>query len=798
MTIREIFEQAASLDRTQRDDYLRRVCEDDDQISQVARMLDLLDANADFLQTPVLDEATRDAIIDRAEEPMPTRIGRYRILARLGAGGMGTIYEAAQASPDRHVALKLIHADLGGRQARERFSLEAEVLGRLHHPGIAQIYEAGVADIDAVARPFIAMELIEGAHVDVHATSLNVDAKLDLIARIADAVHHAHMRGVIHRDLKASNVLVDAEGRPKIVDFGVARLLEGDPMLTRTGGPVGTIASMSPEQLEGSAADVDTRSDVYALGALAYLLMAGRPAHELRGAGIVEAARLVREQVPLRLHEIDPSMDPDVDTIVRTAMAPDRDRRYASAAAMGADIRRCLEHRPIEARRPTIRYQASRWARRHRALAAGVGVAMATVLLATIGTSTALIWAVNERREADARAADAETALAFLQRMLTSAEPAALGRDARVIEVLAMASATLDDGLDGQPLLEARLRQMVAETYQALGEHDVAESHLRRALDLREAEFGTHAPDTLDSRHALAYSLVRRSRYDEAEPLIRDVLDTRSRRLGEHDVTTLESMHVLGLLLDLDGRYDESLPVLGAFQTLTETLGPDHELAMTADNCMANLQHHLGNAEQARDLHASTLQRRTTVLGREHPDTLQSLNNLGGVHADLGDYQHAERILREAADLSDRVRGPRHPATLTTKANLAVVLRRLDRIDEARTLLQRVLADREAVLGPHHSETIIAMGNLASIHVQQTRHDKAADLLEAAITRSFDAGLAEHPTTGRLLLMQARVLDALGRRDDAIAALDNAEAILVPALGEDGRSICATVRASLQ
>ena len=612
MTVREIFEQACAIDSADRDDYLRRVCADDAQRSQVSRMLDLLDANHEFLQTPVLDDATRDAILERTDEPTPARIGRYRIIARRDAGGMGTIYEAVQQSPDRRVALKLIHADLSGREARQRFALEAEVLGRLHHPGIAQIFEAGVADVGGAARPFIAMELIDGAHVDEHAAGLGMCDRLELIANIADAVHHAHMRGVIHRDLKASNVLVDAEGRPRIVDFGVARLLERDPMTTRTGAPVGTITSMSPEQLEGRADDVDTRSDVFALGALAYHIIAGRPAHELRGVGLVEAARIVREQAPVRLREIDPSIDPDVDTIVRTAMAPDRDRRYASAAAMAADIRRCLEHRPIEARRPTLRYQAGRWARRQRALAAGAGVAIVAIVVATIGTGMALVWAVQERREADARAADAETALAFLQGMLTSAEPAALGRDARVIEVLATASATLDAGLEEQPLLEARLRQMVAETYQALGEHDIAESHLRRALFLREATLGAHDPDTLASGHALADSLVRRSRYDEAEPLIRDVLESRTARLGEGDIRTLRSMHVLGLLLDFDGRYDEAFEVLDTLQSLTASgLGADHVLTMTADNCMANVLHHLGRSEQARDLHARTLQRRT-------------------------------------------------------------------------------------------------------------------------------------------------------------------------------------------
>lgn len=796
MTIREIFEQASALEGERRDDYLRRVCADDDQRSQVSRMLDLLDGNDAFLETPVLDQSTRDAILDRAEDPVPERLGRYHIIARRGAGGMGTIYEAAQESPKRRVALKLIHADLAGRQARERFALEADVLGRLHHPGIAQIYEAGVAELDGHTRPFIAMELIEGEHIDAYAKTLDAPDRLRLVALVADAVHHAHMRGVIHRDLKASNVLVDAEGRPKIVDFGVARLVEHDPCLTRTAAPVGTVAAMSPEQLAGSD-DIDTRSDVYALGALAYLILAGRSAHDLSHVGIADAARILREHEPARLRDVDGAIDPDVDTIVRTAMAPDRDRRYASAAAFSADIRRCLAHRPIEARRPTLRYQFGRWARRHRAVAAGLGVGLAALLLATVGTSAALVWAVNERRAADARAADAETALQFLQDMLTSAKPAALGRDARVIEVLAMASATLAEGLDDQPLLEARLRHMIAETYQALGEHDVAEMHLRRALSLRETGLGDHAPDTLQTRHTLAYSLVKSSRYDEAEPLIADVLDIRRHRLGPRDVKTLESMHVLGLLLEFDGRYDEAHGVLAELQTGAHTLGRDHPLAMTADNCMANLQLHLGNAEQARDLHADTLRRRTDALGREHPDTLQSLGNLGGVHVELGDLNQAETILREAAELSDHVRGPLHPQTLTTKANLAVVLRRLNQVDAARTLLEQVLADREHILGPHHIETIIAMGNLASIHVQQRDDEKAARVLQVAVERADVGDLGDHPTTGRLLLMHARVLDELGRRADALDALDRAESILVAAHGDDGRAMCAPIRARL-
>jgi tetratricopeptide (TPR) repeat protein len=800
-SVRVLFDEAAALAPDAREAFLARACNGDDSLrTRVGRMLDLLESNGSFLRTPVLDARSRDALLDAdADEPIPERVGRYVIIGRTGVGGMGTVYEAEQDSPRRHVALKLIRAGVASRQALDRFALEAEVLGRLRHEGIAQIYEAGVAEVDGRPRPFIAMELIEGEHIDAYARTLDLDGRLRLVADVCDALHHAHTRGVIHRDLKASNVLVDEAGHPKIVDFGIARLLERDVSMTRTGSPLGTLSAMSPEQLDAGPGEVDTRSDVYALGALAYEIIAGRPAHDVRDKGLVEAARIITQEQPTRLRDIDPAIDTDVETIIATAMAKDRDRRYASAAAMADDIRRYLDRRPIVARPPTLAYQARRWAQRNRALAVVTCAAVVLLAFASIGTAAALVWALGEQERAVARATDAEISLDYLRRMLTSVEPAALGRDARVIQVLELASQSLAPELADRPLLEARLRQMIGVTYLALGESTVAEEHLRRAFDLRSARLSPTDPDRLESAYALGLVLVELARFDEAEPLVTGTYETRRKTLGDADERTLRSLHSLGKLLEDTGRYQEARDASGRLHDLAlDALGERHELTLTATNCMANTEFHLGHADEALRLHEETLARRTDVLGRDHPDTLQSLNNLGGVCIETGDLERADELLTEAAEVSDRVRGPRHPESLTTRANLAVVKRRLGRMDDALALARQVLDARVETLGQGHPETIISMGNLAAIQLQAGHAADAASTLEQAIALSREDGQGAHPTTGRLLLMHAGVLTSLGRLDEAERSLDDAETVLVGAFADEGAAMCEGVRLRLE
>jgi WD40 repeat protein/predicted Ser/Thr protein kinase len=413
----EVFDQLADVPAEQREAALRAACGDDAALRAEVEWLLALDDRlaptgdqAGFLESPVLRAPgpTRPAPGPEPpppEEPrLPDRLGRYRVLRLLGEGGMGAVYEAEQDGPHRRVALKVIRPGLLAAALLKRFAQEVEILGRLHHPGIAQIYEAGVAQD---GQPFFAMEFVHGLPLDEYARrqGLDVAARVGLMARVCDAVQHAHDQGVIHRDLKPANILVEEGGQPKVLDFGVARATDADLVsgtgLTRTGQLLGTPHYMSPEQVTPDPSAIDHRADVYALGVILFELLAHRLPYQLENRPLAEAARLIQEQDAPRLGSIHPELRGDVETIVAKALEKDRARRYATAADLGADLRRWLAHEPIQARPPSALYHLRKFARRHKGLVAGVLATGAALVLGLVGTIVFAVGEARQRRQAD-------------------------------------------------------------------------------------------------------------------------------------------------------------------------------------------------------------------------------------------------------------------------------------------------------------------------------------------------------------------------------------------------------------
>jgi WD40 repeat protein/predicted Ser/Thr protein kinase len=406
-----VFDQLADVPPQERPAALAAACADEPFLHAEVEKLLALDAQLaahkseqGFLQSPFLrrpsgSDPTFGPLAPDAKLRIPERVGRYRVLRLLGEGGMGIVYEAEQDNPRRPVALKVIRPGLLSPPLAKRFSHEAQILGRLHHPGIAQIYEAGVADDGG---PFFAMEFIRGVALDEYARRHGLDAAacLELVARICDAVQHAHEQGVIHRDLKPANILVEDSGQPKVLDFGVARATEGGRLTeasrTRTGQLLGTLSYMSPEQLAADPAAIDHRADVYALGVILFELTAHRLPYPLENRPLAEAARLILEHDPPRLGSIDPELRGDVETIVAKALEKDRARRYASAAELAADLRRWLAYEPILARPPSALYQLRKFAGRHKGLVGGVLATGMALVLGLVGT---ILFAVAEARQ---------------------------------------------------------------------------------------------------------------------------------------------------------------------------------------------------------------------------------------------------------------------------------------------------------------------------------------------------------------------------------------------------------------
>tara|TARA_R110002094_G_scaffold70788_2_gene79409 strand:+ start:4433 stop:6835 length:2403 start_codon:yes stop_codon:yes gene_type:complete len=425
--VRELFEECLELDRAAR---ARRLGDAAPAIrTEVEELLSEHEGSADRMNPG----SCHRAFVSAAQQVVGigSVISGYRILEVLGRGGMGTVYLAEQETPRRRVALKLVTSAVLGRESAQRFQLEADLLGRLRHRGIAQIYEVGVheesSSLGVMQWPFFAMEFVEGAKTlsDWAAERAWTERqKLEILLQVCAAMQHAHERGVVHRDLKPQNVLIDAEGNAKVIDFGIARTLDQDSDLTKAGELVGTLRYMAPEQLRADSLSIDTRTDVHALGVLLYELLVGRLPFDFGGQSLPEVSSAICDQEARLLRQDLPGASSDLELILATAMAKEPARRYAGAGSVAEDLQRYLLCEPILARPPTLRYQLSMFARRRRGLVAAV---TALILVSTIGGATSVWYAVRAQRAEQLATQQGEQKVSAMRRVFDNAMRSVIG-----------------------------------------------------------------------------------------------------------------------------------------------------------------------------------------------------------------------------------------------------------------------------------------------------------------------------------------------------------------------------------
>lgn len=569
----------AALDRpaNARSAFVDDACGGDTELRRAVLSLLTADESRNFiLDVPVCDSVLQSA--STRSLMCGQRVGAYEIVRLVGAGGMGNVYEATQDRPHRSVALKLLRTAIATDSEQRRFEYESELLGRLVHPNIASIHEAGIHTDGPLRVPYYAMEYIAGSqNLLQYARSheLSVRRRLEMCLDVCNAVQYGHQKGIVHRDLKPGNILVDDAGVPKVIDYGVARALDRDGPLstvrTSVDAFIGTLQYMSPEQLASENGEVDTRSDVYALGLILFELLADRRPYDF-GATTLSAAVRAIESLPCpSLGSIRGDLQGDLSTITAKAMAKERDRRYQSPSELAADIRRYLRNEPILASPPSLSYRLRKYAARNKTVVASV-IIVALSVVAGLGVAG---WqfknATDERDRARVEARKAERISAFLQEILASADPRSSTVGVTIHEALDRAAATVESDLGDEPQVYADVQALIGSIYERLGDHAHSEQHLRAALETRRTLFGDDSCDVANTLSDLSWAVgVRDSQ--EQETLLREAMNIYRAMYGDADPTTaVQESYLAGCLVDRSDHVEAEPLIRDAIATLRST-----------------------------------------------------------------------------------------------------------------------------------------------------------------------------------------------------------------------------------
>jgi len=821
--VKLVFVEAGARTGAEREDFLTRACGEDRVLrARVERLLEVHDGGGGIL----VDAAAM--VAGEGVTRVPERIGEYEVESVLGVGGMGVVYRARQASPRRAVAVKVLSPGFVTREALGRFRREAEVLGRLTHPGIVQIYESGTWESELGEQPFLVMELVDGTTLTDYcaAHALDTFARLRLLVRICRAVHHAHEMGVVHRDLKPGNILVTGQGDPKILDFGVAKLSEevagAATLRTGVGHLLGTIAYMSPEQVEGSAVGLDRRSDVYSLGVITYELVSGVLPHDLSAVPLTAAARIIKETDPRPLGSFDRSLRGDLQTIVAKALEKDAARRYASTAELADDLERFLRNEPIAARPPTTVYVLRKLARRNRGLFVGLAVAMAVLLAATAISVTLAVeasrqrdlaqgevqqlLAVEEIQQAMLFATDPQLYMSYLENAAASVatayadRPAAEGaarkllaryfwRAGRIAEWRAQldAAAALESRLGpGHPIvLRALLDE--GEGLATMRRHGEAEALLRSACKHCEETFGPSSAETLRCRAAWIHSLFELRRWEEAESLARDAAERARAALPVDDPARISIDRTLARLALNRGQQSQAIdPLAESVKAIEGKYSDQHAQWYAAESRLAVGLRESGRFDEAIEIGRRDVEFSRQRRGADHPETARAELGLGNTFFRADRHDEALPLLEHCIRIFTETQGSEVPETMLGRSLLAGALLGKGELARAESIAAALVATFEEVHEPDRMMAADAVDLLGCVRLAQGRHAEAEPLFAAAIeaARAWDAG---HPQSVKFRRDHARCLRELGRFEEAEASLLPMHGIAMRQLGEKSR-----------
>lgn len=812
--IDSIVQQAQGLGPRERAAYLRQACgADETLLSRV--LLALHEHSASQAWDDLHDEGDPAAV---AVEPIEgQRLGAYRILRRLGSGGMGDVYLAERADEEYHqqVAIKLVRAGAFTPQILGRLRTERQILARLQHPNIARLLDGGRAPDGT---PYLVMEYIDGEPIDIHCDRhrLTLPQRIELVRTVCAAVHYAHQNLIVHRDLKPNNILITTSGEVKLLDFGIAKLLDTRHSahtlaVTHIDYRVMTPAHASPEQVRGDG--ITTASDIYVLGVLLFELLSGRKPFQLVGSRLTDMERIICEQEPplpsamversaqespeliddivtcrsTTRSRLEKDLRDDLDNIVMMAMRKDPARRYHSAEQLSADLERHLQGQPVLATRDSWPYRTGKFVSRHR----WAVIASAAAVLLLCGF--AIVTFVQARRiahERDVVAAErsrAEQISSFLVELFELSDPSkSRGNQVTARELLDIGSRRVRVGLADQPETRATLLGTIGRVYSSLGLYGDSVSLLEEALKSRIAIYGPKHEQVAEAMVAIGSALCEQGKLDECEHQLRGALAMQQELLGPTAVEIAPTLMEYAKLTLARGSIDIAERYYTESLDLYRRHGQERTTqAASVMNGLAGLYAYRGDYAKAEDLYRTALDIDRQTLGQDHPQVAMHVHDLAVQLQMQGKMADAEPLYIESTDMLKRILGPTHPHTLDALANYGRFLRRKGDLDRAESVLHDVLVNDRIARGERHPFIGHDLVSLANVRLDRANYQGAEQDLKAALDIYKESLPPDHPYVASALSALGRAQLGEGHTAEAEATLRNALAMAEKSLESD-------------
>ncbi len=762
--IEQIVDTALTKDKSQRKKYIQKACKGDkDLIKSVTQLLENIEKSGEtnYLEDPNVHQEFRSDLAESVDQPagkslVGKQIGQYEINDLIGHGGMGSVYLAERTSGtyQQTVALKVMRRGMDTPANIARFKREQHILAKLNHPNIARLIDGGITDENL---PYLVMEYVDGIplyeYCDTHQLSIN--DRLELFQSVCHAVQHAHSNTVIHRDLKPSNILITKDGTVKVLDFGIAKLLEPENpkttfFETRTGARMLTFGYAAPEQIEGET--VTTATDSYTLGVLLYELLAGVHPFDLENKNLTEIEQVIREKVPTspsnkfrQLPEeekgniaternTNPSaladiLKGDLDAIVMKALRKGSDKRYKTVEQFLNDLQRRKTNKPIVAREDTLRYKTTKFLKRHKTLLSWVA---ATLLIISGIVTYYTVQLAQQRNRAQLEAQKAEQVTTFLTNLIEANYPANAQGDAITVrEFLDMGYQKVQE-LNRSPAVKANIMQVMSHTYRSLGDIDKAHTLITQIIEMQDT---VAIKQTERAKSYNLYGLILRDQGDikKAEQMMQRSLELYQEIGQTNNQDFAKLLRDLAYIKRMNSDYEEALRLVRRAIALEEQLyGKNHIRSAETYYVLASILRYQGKYQKAKKEQLKSLNILQQQIDGPHPGKLSNYNNLANLYEIQDSLKKAESYYTKGLNMSHKIYGDYHQSIATHYSNLSAIMKKEGKLDSAETLLHRAMDIRKKVSGPNHPKVGHILSEQGNILRRRGEFQKADSLFKRA------------------------------------------------------------------